>query len=83
MAVTTLDNKIYAVGGYNGATGLKSAESYDPELNIWQKVFQKNLSIIFFHANCKCFLLTCFFVSLPILYQLKLVSNVCIHSFLT
>jgi len=38
VAVTTLSNKIYAVGGYNGATGLKSAESYDPELNIWQKV---------------------------------------------
>ena len=38
VAVTTLDNKLYAVGGYNGATGLKSAECYDPELNIWQKV---------------------------------------------
>ena len=38
VAVTTLNNKIYAVGGFNGATGLKSAECYDPELNIWQKV---------------------------------------------
>ena len=46
VAVTTLENKIYAVGGYNGATGLKSAESYDPELNIWQKVkFSYRISI--------------------------------------
>ena len=44
VAVTTLGNKIYAVGGFNGATGLKSAECYDPELNIWQKVtFRNNL----------------------------------------
>ena len=46
VAVTTLDNKIYAVGGFNGATGLKSAECYDPELNIWQKVRSRNILIL-------------------------------------
>ena len=61
VAVTTLDNKIYAVGGYNGATGLKSAESYDPELNIWQKVFQEKSVHIIFPCKLQMFFAHMFF----------------------
>lgn len=35
LGVAVLNGMIYAVGGFDGATGLSSAESYDPKANTW------------------------------------------------
>ncbi len=34
-ACVVFDNKIYAIGGYNGTNRLRSVEVYDPETDRW------------------------------------------------
>ena len=38
VAVAVLNNKLYAVGGSDGHTELRSVECYDPETNKWSFV---------------------------------------------
>lgn len=38
VSVVMHDNKIYAMGGYNGRMRMSSAERYDPESNQWELI---------------------------------------------
>ena len=35
LGAARMNGKIYAVGGFDGATGLNSAECYDPKTSEW------------------------------------------------
>ena len=43
LGVAALNGKIYAVGGYDGSSFLKSVEIFDPVTNKWY-IFKKQLS---------------------------------------
>lgn len=36
LSVTVLDNRLYAMGGYDGANFVASVEVYDPLTNRWE-----------------------------------------------
>ena len=38
LGVAVLNNCIYAVGGFDGSTGLSSAEKYDPTTQEWRMI---------------------------------------------
>ena len=38
LALGVLGGPMYALGGYDGASSLKSVERYDPQSNCWTKV---------------------------------------------
>ena len=40
LALGVLGGPMYALGGYDGASSLKSVERYDPQSNCWTKVIQ-------------------------------------------
>lgn len=43
LGVATLNGKLYACGGYDGNSFLKSVEEYDPHENTWKYVAQMNV----------------------------------------
>ena len=42
LALGVLGGPMYALGGYDGASSLKSVERYDPQSNCWTKVTEFN-----------------------------------------
>lgn len=38
LGVAVLNNCIYAVGGFDGSTGLNTAEMYDPRTQEWRPI---------------------------------------------
>lgn len=38
LGVAVLNSCIYAVGGFDGSTGLSSAEKYDPAIQEWRMI---------------------------------------------
>lgn len=38
LGVAVLNNCIYAVGGFDGSTGLNSAEMFDPQVGKWKLI---------------------------------------------
>lgn len=38
LGVAVLDNKIFSVGGFDGSSGLNSAEMFDPSTNEWTNI---------------------------------------------
>ena len=38
LGLTTLNNNLYAVGGYDGYNCLTIAERYDPDLDSWTPI---------------------------------------------
>ena len=38
LGLTTLNNNLYAVGGYDGNINLNTAERYDPDTNSWTPI---------------------------------------------
>ena len=38
VGLSVLDDRIYAVGGYNGSQNMDTVEVYDPEEDAWKKV---------------------------------------------
>ena len=38
LGLAVLDHHIYAIGGYDGTTALKTVERYNPCTNIWDEV---------------------------------------------
>ena len=49
LGVAALNGKIYAVGGYDGSSFLKSVEIFDPVTNKWY-IFKKTII-----SQLKCF----------------------------
>lgn len=41
--VGVLNNLLYAVGGHDGPLVRKSAEVYDPTINVWKQVADMNM----------------------------------------
>ena len=41
-AAAVLQNRLYAVGGFDGSTGLQTAERYDPATNTWEAIALMN-----------------------------------------
>ena len=46
LALGVLGGPMYALGGYDGASSLKSVERYDPQSNCWTKVTLLKLKYI-------------------------------------
>ena len=44
LGVAALNGKIYAVGGYDGSSFLKSVEMFDPRTNKWSFVASMNVT---------------------------------------
>uniref|UniRef100_T1IKW7 Kelch-like protein diablo n=1 Tax=Strigamia maritima TaxID=126957 RepID=T1IKW7_STRMM len=42
VGVATMNNKLYAIGGYNGVERLNTVEMFDPKTKIWNKVAPMN-----------------------------------------
>lgn len=42
VGVTVMNNKLYAIGGYNGSERLSTVEAFDPVTNSWSKVAPMN-----------------------------------------
>lgn len=38
VGVAVMNNKLYAVGGYNGSERLSTAEVFDPVDRVWRRV---------------------------------------------
>jgi N-acetylneuraminic acid mutarotase len=47
-ATAVVDNKIYAMGGFDGSNRLRSVEIYDPDTDVW--TYMSNMSVC--RAGC-------------------------------
>ncbi|KAE9537959.1 hypothetical protein AGLY_005931 [Aphis glycines] len=43
LGVGVIDNYLYAVGGYDGTSALKSVEYYDPNINTWTSISEMSI----------------------------------------
>lgn len=43
LGVATLNGKLYACGGYDGSSFLRSVEVYDPSFDLWKSVASMNV----------------------------------------
>lgn len=43
LGVATLNGKLYACGGYDGSSFLRSVEVYDPSLDSWKQIASMNV----------------------------------------